>query len=41
MPYIDNEDNLVEEIKNIILKKPVGHSFENRNTSHGLNKTGG
>jgi cyclic pyranopterin phosphate synthase len=41
MPYINNEEQLVNEIKNIILKKPEGHNFENENPTHGLNKTGG
>lgn len=41
MPFIDNEEELLKEIKNIILKKPSGHHFEDKNTTHGLNKTGG
>ena len=41
MPYINDENELTNEIKKIILKKPAGHSFENKNASHGLNKTGG
>lgn len=41
MPFIDNEEELLKEIKNIILKKPAGHHFEDKNIAHGLNKTGG
>ncbi|MBQ7741020.1 MAG: GTP 3',8-cyclase MoaA [Eubacterium sp.] len=41
MPYINDENKLIKEIENIIRKKPAGHNFENRNTVHGLNKTGG
>ena len=41
MQFIDDEDRLLEEVKNTILKKPAGHSFENKNTGHGLNRTGG
>lgn len=41
IPYINNEEQLVNEIKNIILKKPEGHNFENGNPTHGLNQTGG
>jgi molybdenum cofactor biosynthesis enzyme MoaA len=41
MPFIDNEEELINKIKEIIKKKPAGHSFENNNASHGLNKTGG
>ena len=41
MPFIDNEEELINKIKEIIKKKPAGHSFENKNASHGLNKTGG
>ena len=41
MPFIDDEEKLINEIKKIIKKKPAGHSFENQKASHGLNKTGG
>ena len=41
MPFIDNEEELINKIKEIIKKKPAEHSFENKNASHGLNKTGG
>lgn len=41
MKFIENEDRLTEEIKNIILKKPAGHSFESSGAGHGLNRTGG
>lgn len=41
MPYIDDNEKLVNEIKSIILKKPAGHSFENMQAPHGLNRTGG
>lgn len=41
MPFINNEEELINEIKEIIKKKPAGHSFENKNASHGLNRTGG
>ncbi|MBR3621099.1 MAG: recombinase family protein, partial [Clostridia bacterium] len=39
--FIDDENKLLEEVKNIILKKPAGHSFGNGNAGHGLNRTGG
>ena len=41
MPYIDNENELENEIRNIILKKPSGHSFEDGKKHEGLNRTGG
>lgn len=41
MPYINDENKLISEIKSIILKKPAGHHFENREATHGLNRTGG
>ncbi len=41
MKYIDDENKLLEEVKNTILKKPAGHDFENRSAGHGLNRTGG
>ena len=41
MQFIDDEDRLLEEVKKIILKKPAGHSFENKSAGHGLNRTGG
>lgn len=41
MPYINDNEKLVNEIKSIILKKPAGHSFENMQAPHGLNRTGG
>ena len=41
MPYINDEKELIRNIENIILKKPAGHHFENKNISHGLNRTGG
>ena len=41
MQFTDDEDRLLEEVKNIILKKPAGHSFENKSAGHGLNRTGG
>ena len=41
MPYIDDEEKLVSEIKKAILKKPAGHNFENKQATHGLNRTGG
>lgn len=41
MPFIDDENKLINEIKSIILKKPSGHNFENKSIAHGLNKTGG
>ena len=40
-PYINDEEKLIEKLENIILKKPAGHHFENKNISHGLNRTGG
>ena len=41
MPFIDDEEALVSEIRDIILKKPAGHSFESQSASYGLNRTGG
>ena len=41
LQFIDNEEELIEEVKKIILRKPAGHSFENRSAGHGLNRTGG
>jgi len=41
MPYINDEKQLISEIQNIILKKPAGHHFENKDATHGLNRTGG
>ncbi len=41
LQFIDDENKLLEEVKNIILKKPAGHSFGNENAGHGLNRTGG
>ena len=41
MPFINDEEKLINEIRSIILKKPAGHGFENKNTGHGLNRTGG
>lgn len=41
LPYIDDENELVNEMESIILKKPSGHNFENKSFAHGLNKTGG
>ena len=41
MPCIDDEEKLVKKIKSIILQKPAGHNFENKNATHGLNRTGG
>ena len=41
MKYINDEEKLREEVKNIILKKPAGHSFEIGGAGHGLNRTGG
>ena len=41
MPYINDENELENEVKNIILKKPAGHSFESEMPSKGLNRTGG
>ena len=41
MPYINDENKLINEIKKIILKKPAGHHFENKEAPHGLNRTGG
>ncbi|MBQ7595984.1 MAG: GTP 3',8-cyclase MoaA [Clostridia bacterium] len=41
MPFINDENLLIENIKTIIKSKPAGHSFENDSPSHGLNKTGG
>lgn len=41
MPYINDEEKLINEIKNIILQKPAGHHFENKEATHGLNRTGG
>lgn len=41
MPFIDDENKLENEIRNIILKKPAGHSFEDGKKHEGLNRTGG
>lgn len=41
MPYIDDENLLINHIRTIIKSKPAGHSFENGDPPHGLNKTGG
>lgn len=41
MQYVNDEKKLTEEVRNIILKKPAGHSFENKSAGHGLNRTGG
>ncbi len=41
MPFINDGEKLIKEIKEIIKKKPAGHSFEDKKASHGLNKTGG
>ncbi len=41
-PYLNNEALLAEKIREAILSKPVGHSFECQyGVSHGLNKVGG
>ena len=41
MPYINDENELINKVKEIITKKPAGHHFENEKPAHGLNKTGG
>ena len=41
MPFIDDENKLQNQIKNIILKKPAGHHFEDGAKHEGLNRTGG
>ncbi len=41
MPYLNDEEKLIEQIKKIIISKPAGHSFEESGPSYGLNKTGG
>ncbi len=41
LPYLDDRETLLREIRRIIFEKPAGHSFENHNTVHGLNRTGG
>lgn len=41
MQFIDDEAELIEKIKEIIMRKPAGHGFENKTPSHGLNRTGG
>ena len=41
LQFIDDESRLREEVKNIILKKPAGHSFGSSDAGHGLNRTGG
>ena len=39
--YIDGDEKLLNQVRNIIMQKPKGHSFENKNNIHGLNRTGG
>ncbi|MBR2732477.1 MAG: GTP 3',8-cyclase MoaA [Clostridia bacterium] len=41
LPFLGDDERLREEIRQIILKKPAGHSFENQTAGHGLNRTGG
>ena len=41
MEYIDDDEKLLNQVRNIIMQKPKGHSFENKNNIHGLNRTGG
>ena len=41
MPYINDENELINKVKDIILKKPAGHNFKYETPSHGMNKTGG
>lgn len=42
VPYINDERQLIKQIKTIIKTKPAGHRFNNGNIpSNGLNKTGG
>ena len=41
MPYIRDENALINKVKDIIMKKPAGHNFKNETPNHGLNRTGG
>lgn len=41
LPLIDDPSRLSSRIRDIIFSKPAGHDFENRQTTHGLNRTGG
>ena len=41
MPFIDDREKLLAEIRKIIFEKPAGHSFESGSAAHGLNRTGG
>ena len=41
MPYISDENELINKVKDIIMKKPAGHNFKNETPNHGLNRTGG
>ena len=41
LPFIDNREKLIDQIKRIIFEKPAGHDFGEGRKIHGLNKTGG
>ncbi len=41
MPYVNDENELVNKIRDLIMKKPAGHNFKNETPAHGLNKVGG
>ena len=41
MPYLNDENELINKVKDIIMKKPAGHNFKDEIPAHGLNKTGG
>ena len=41
LPFIDDREALIDQIRKIIFEKPVGHDFGEASKSHGLNRTGG
>ena len=41
MPFIQSEEALAAQVRQIIQKKPAGHAFGSGKATHGLNRTGG